>query len=218
MLQLAETTDCGVVIACCSNCHCLHEAYNATCWVCMWGISGCKCAMSHCTRLSGLSMDSLLLCSGRGASHLLSDIHDVIIVLQRWGVGVLTWHCRGYWTTFLRGILLASCCRSASLSMGKQRILWRSQLLVYLMICKTTNNLYDRSQVSVRAFGRCSWIYMLLINNGGIVFSACQRNGCQDRLLFEWPESNSKHKGGVVFSTIDRKLQWPMKIRRDEIA
>jgi len=150
-------------------------------------------------------MDSLLLCSGRGASHMLSDIHDVIIMLQRWGGGVLTLYCRGYWSTLLRGIPLASCCRNTSLSMGKQRIHWRHLHLLYLTICKTTDILYGRSQVSVRALGRCSWIYMFLINNGGIVFSACKWNGRQDRLQFEWPERNSKHKGGAVLSTIYRK-------------
>jgi len=92
--------------------------YNATPWVCLWGSSGCWCAMTLCTRHAVWCNHWLSLSSGWGGSHALSDNCHARIVQLRWGGGVLTRDCRGYGTLSLRGIPLASRCGNVPFSRG----------------------------------------------------------------------------------------------------
>jgi len=126
--------------------------YNGMHWVCLWGSSGCWCATTGCTRRGSWSMNWLLLCNGWGGSHELSDICHTRIVQPRWGGAVLTMDCRGNRTTSFRAIPLASRCGNASRTRGNLRIPLTPTLLPFLNIS------YDRSRVSVSAWGRHSLI------------------------------------------------------------
>jgi len=127
--------------------------YNATYCVCLWRSSGCWCATTVCTQCGSWRIFWLSLCSRQGGSHALSDICNPRIVQRRWGGGVLTLDCRGYWTPSLRGIPLTSRYGNQSLSRRKLRIHCRPTLLLIVMISKTSNISYDRSDVRVRALG-----------------------------------------------------------------
>jgi len=84
--------------------------FNVTHWVWLWGSSGCWCTTTACTWRSGGGMYWMSLWSGWGGSHALSDNCHARIFQQRWGSGVLTMDCRGYWIPYWRGIPLASWC------------------------------------------------------------------------------------------------------------
>jgi len=167
--------------------------------------------MTACTQCSGQSTDWALLCSGQGGSHALSDICQAKIVQQRWGRGVRTIHCRGYGTTFFRGIPLASQCGNTSLGWWRLRIPQRPTHWLFLNIS------YDQSRVRVMALGRHCPIQMFDVKNVGMISSACVCNGRWGRLLFERPGRNSKKKEGTLYLVVDAKSLSPITILRDVI-
>jgi len=132
-----------------SNAGC-STGYNMTCWLFLWGSSGCWYTMTPSTQYGGWSTYWPLLCSGWGGCHMLSDSCNARIVQQRWGGGVPILDCRGYWTPSQGGISLASWYRNVSLSRGELVIPWRASLLLILTISKTSNISYGRSRGRVR--------------------------------------------------------------------
>jgi len=101
-----------------SNAGCGDE-YSVSWWGCLWGSSGCPCATTAYTQCGGWSIDWPSQCGGRGGSHALSHICKARIVQRRWGVGVLTLHCRCYGIPSLGIISVASQYRNASLWSGE---------------------------------------------------------------------------------------------------
>jgi len=167
--------------------------FNATCWVCLWGSSGCRC-----TQHGGWSIYWLSLHSGRGGSHRCSDICNARIVQRRSGGGVLTLDCRGYGTPSFRLIPGSSRYGNASLSMGQLRIPWRPTGLLILTICKTSNILYDRRCGRRRALGMHHPIWMFDVNTVGIISSSCKYNGRWGRLIFEQSWRDWTEKEGAL--------------------
>ena len=113
--------------------------FNMTCWVCLWGFSGCWCSTTASTRGAGWSIHWLALGSRLGGCHVLSDICNVRIVQRKWGGGDLTLDRRGYGMPCLRGIPLTSRYGNASLGRGKWVIPGSPTVLLTLKIGKISN-------------------------------------------------------------------------------
>jgi hypothetical protein len=93
------------------------------------------------------------------------------------GDGVLTFDCRGDVTPSLRGIPLTSQYRNASLSSRKFRIHQSLMDLWSLTFSNTSNIVYDRSRVRVRAFVKHIPILMFDVKKVGIIYSGGICNG-----------------------------------------
>jgi hypothetical protein len=101
----------------------------------------------------------------------------VRIVQRKSGDGVLTFDCSGYGTPSLRGIPLTSQYGNASPSSWKFRIHQSPTDLLSLTISKTSNIVYDRSCVRVRALVKHILILMFDVKKVGIIYSGGICNG-----------------------------------------